>query len=154
MNSVKIQKKRGDTMKARLIRGEMRSDAEIHVERKTNFRKSDLHGHDFYELDIIAAGDADTTVNGKPTRATAYTVFFMTPEDFHAYPTGESLDILNVQFYGGAVSDEILLPLIDAGKRVFKLEKDTFAILTQAFALMESAKEEEILCRLLEVILL
>ena len=146
-------------MKARLINTDFIHASGICVTRKKVIRTCDLHGHNFFELDIITGGNAPTVLNGAPMEATPGTVFFLTPEDFHEYPTGAPLSILNIQFTGGAVGEAILYALTASRRRAFSLPQTDMEIISDLFSLMEkllSEKEntEKQLSRLLEVLLL
>lgn len=146
-------------MQPRLIKLNLQGPAAVSVTRKSSFHLCSLHGHDFFELDIITAGSAATALNGDRLTASAGTVFFLTPEDLHEYPTDGKIDILNIQFQGKVVSDDVLRPLTESGSRVFSLDEDTMTAFTSVCALLEAHCADknpsaEILCRLLEIILL
>lgn len=146
-------------MQPRLIKKNFENGKAVFTERKRNLHTSLLHGHDFYELDIITAGNASTTLNGDSLTASAGTVFFLTPEELHDYPTREGIDILNVQFQGRLVSNTVLRPLVESGHRAFFLREDTFRSVEGVFELLEKqtsspTPSEDILSRLLEILLL
>ena len=146
-------------MQARMIRRLFKDEAAVSVKRTPQFHTCALHGHGFYELDIVIGGSAPSTLNGNLYTACAGTVFFLTPEDLHDYPTAEKIDILNIQFQGCAVSNAVLRALIDSKCRSFVLESAAFRSVCDVFPLIEEQlnavrPNAEILARLLEVILL
>ena len=146
-------------MQPRLIRPSFQRGAAVCVQKKVGFHSCNLHGHDFYELDIITAGKAPTTLNGDALTASAGTVFFLTPEDIHDYPTKDKIDILNIQFQGRFISDAVLRPLTESGSRVFQLDGDTLRSVTEIATILEkhcAAQDPsaDILCRLLEITVL
>ena len=113
-------------MKTKLIRGTFDDSIGIEVTKKDNFGESELHGHDFYELDIIVGGENVTRLNREEINVKRGDVFFMTPEDFHDYSDGGSLDILNLHFAEDFISKELLFSLVSCGKRYFSLSDDHF----------------------------
>ena len=143
-----------------LIKSSFQGSATVSVTRKPHFRATGLHGHDFYELDIITAGSIPATLNGNCLTASAGAVFFLTPEDMHDYlPADEEIDILNIQFQGKFVSDAVLHPLVESGKRVFVLEGEALRSFEAICNLLEmycntKNSSAEILWRLLEAALL
>lgn len=143
--------------KARLAKSEFDEGASVSVTRKRNFLSSSLHGHDFYELDIIISGATNTAINGKRLLAKPGDIFFMTPTDFHEYT--DSFDIYNVQFTGEAVSAEILERFIEAKQPIYSPGKDCFEKILRTVNLMDEIAKSvkssnDILTKLLEAILL
>lgn len=146
-------------MQTRLANKDFGVDTPISARRSMNFDASTLHGHDFYELDIIIGGKVSSTLNGKPVVAQKGVVFFLTPEDFHEYLGDGEVDILNLQFFGDALSSSILQQITEKKSRVFNLEQSIFNTLEPIFSAIElNIKRGEgampICSRLLECILL
>ncbi|MBQ9084654.1 MAG: helix-turn-helix domain-containing protein [Clostridia bacterium] len=145
--------------RTRLAAKEFRDGLDIHVRRTKNYHACSLHGHDFYELDIVILGSIPTTVNGDKQIANLGTVFFLTPDDMHEYPSNTSCDILNIQFTEGAVSTDILQTLTDLGKGRFELgESDLDLIMTIAATMQRiqrgGSENQRMMRNLLETILL
>ncbi len=145
--------------RTRLAYKEFRDGLDIHVRRTKNYNACSLHGHDFYELDIVILGSIATTVNGDRQTANIGTVFFLTPDDMHEYPSNTSCDILNIQFTEGAVSTDILHAITDLGKERFELSEPnldiTMAIATTMQKIQTGGTENQRMMRnLLETILL
>ncbi len=146
-------------MQTRLANKDFGVDTPISARRSTHFDASTLHGHDFYELDIITGGRVSSTLNGKPVVAKKGIVFFLTPEDFHEYLGDGEVDILNLQFFGDALTSSVLQQITERKSRTFVLEESVFATLEPIFsAIEENVKRGErampICSRLLECILL
>ena len=144
---------------SRLVKSGFRNGVNILIEQKPDFSLCTLHGHDFYELDIILGGCAPTTLNGREAMAQAGTVFFLSPADFHDYPTAAPLDICNIQFAEDMVSAELLMRLTDSQSRLYRPDEASFAEINRLTAIMQGLSAAnvvnvEILTRLLECILL
>jgi len=142
------------TNHARLINSEWCNTSGIHVRRKTLKSYCSVHGHDFYELDVVLNGRAATHLNGHDHTAESGTVFFLTPEDFHDYPEGKPLEFYNVHFIEDAVSSDLLQRLSISKNRLFKPSPERFALLCTFIDAMLEEQDEELLCRLLECVLL
>lgn len=144
-------------MKARLICEEFPTASDILPQRKTDVRSCDLHGHNFYELEIIVAGEAPVVFGGEEMIARRGTAFFLTPEDFHEYPSKSPLALLNIQFSGGAVQSDLLLALTSSARRIFSLSPDDLTTVCELFSLIErlsATGDTERPRRLLEALLL
>ena len=114
-------------MKTRLIVSSFEKKSGINVETKKGFKASELHGHDFYELDIILDGINRGRLNRKEIQISKGDVFFLTPEDFHEYYSDGSLDILNVQFVSDVISNEVFSRLVNSSLRHFKPSEKSFS---------------------------
>ncbi|MGO4269429.1 AraC family ligand binding domain-containing protein, partial [Paenibacillus sp. TAF58] len=74
-------------------------------------RSHDLHGHDFFEMEIILAGRGTQVLNGEPSILEPGTVYLLTPVDFHtilpdpAFP----LRLINVKFTEEWLDEELRL---------------------------------------------
>lgn len=146
-------------MKTRLAKKEYASDTSISVKRTVDLGNCSLHGHDFYELDIITGGTATATTNGRSEPSGRGMVYFLTPEDFHEYSEADCLSVFNVQFYGDDVTSTLLRSLVCTDLRTFKLSAESFDTVCELFSIMErlSSTSEliaDIMPRLLESILL
>ncbi|WP_168123282.1 helix-turn-helix domain-containing protein [Paenibacillus sp. HB172176] len=64
-----------------------------------------LHGHDFYEIFIVTAGQCTHNINGEVQILTEGDMVFIRPEDRHGYDLFEGGDcqFLNVNFYNEVV---------------------------------------------------
>ncbi|MBQ8689304.1 MAG: AraC family transcriptional regulator [Clostridia bacterium] len=146
-------------MKTRLAKKEYTGSTSISIKRSDELRDCSLHGHDFYELDIITGGEAVATTNGKSEKARRGAVYFLTPEDFHEYSDTRRFSVINVQFFGDDVSSTLLRSLVDAECRAFALTESNFDTVCDLFGIMErlggqSGLTTDIMPRLLESILL
>ncbi len=145
-------------MKARLAQKEYGYGSGISLKTSDSLGNCSLHGHDFYEIDIITDGKAETVINGKGEVAERGAVYFMTPEDFHEYRELEPLMVLNIQFFGDDVSSTLLRPLADTEKRSFFPDDDAFLLICDLFSVMQRStaigvEASQILSRLLESLL-
>ncbi len=143
----------------RLVTSNFLNGVNILVEKKLEFNNCSLHGHDFYELDIIIGGSATTTLNGKTKLAKTGTIFFLSPEDFHDYSSDEKLDIYNIQFTEDVVSSGILERIANSKNRIYIPDEKCFKSICVLAMAMEDiytngSANIEILSRLLECILL
>ena len=145
-------------MKARLAQKEYGYGSGISMKTRDSLGDCTLHGHDFYEIDIITDGKAETLINGKDETAERGAVYFMTPEDFHEYRERKPLKVLNIQFFGDDVSSTLLRPLADGEKRSFFPDEDAFMLICDLFSVMQRSaavggEASQILPRLLESML-
>lgn len=144
---------------ARLAASEFDKNSNISVRESNSFPGSTLHGHDFYELDIILSGSTDTVLNGKPFIAERGVIFFLTPADFHKYAYEDGFDLYNIQFTSDAVSSDLLTRITQNSIRVHKVDEDRFDKICRMFSVMKDlykkdSSDAEIIPRLLECILL
>ena len=145
--------------RTRLAKSEFSSDTNISVRKSTNFHGSTLHGHGFYELEIITAGTADTVLNGTAHKITRGAIFFISPADFHNYTECASFCLYNIQFTADIVSGSMIEQLVNSKKRLYRPSESRFEELISLVTLMErlilgGLLDTEILARLLESILL
>lgn len=61
----------------------LRPDAAARVMRP-RLRDVDVHWHDYYELSLVVAGEAEHVVNGEPRTIRAGSAFLLSPADFHS----------------------------------------------------------------------
>ena len=145
--------------RARLAAREFDKDTNISIRKRDDFKGSTLHGHDFYELDIVIAGNAQTSINGKLAEVNPGCIFLMTPADFHEYSLGQGFDLYNIQFTGDVISNSILERFISSKTRKFSPDSEQFRNITRFVFAMEKLNKNdeisvEIATRLLECILL
>jgi AraC-like DNA-binding protein len=144
--------------KARLAASEFNKNSNISINERIGFRQSTLHGHDFYELEIITAGEAASRLNGKDADARRGTVFFMTPADFHEYSSSEGFNIYNIQFTADAISSDILERMVNGKKSIFRPKEDIFDKICKIAAivleLFNSGANHNVITHFFECILL
>jgi AraC-like DNA-binding protein len=145
-------------MKTRLIVSSFEEDLGINVELKKEFKVSELHGHNFYELDIILDGKNKGKINRKEIEISKGDVFFLTPEDFHEYYEQGSLDILNIHFASDTISKEIFSKVVNSSLRHFHPSEKSFSEISRLgkllYELFTDGSDKEILSRLVECLLL
>lgn len=144
--------------KARLAASEFDKNTNISVRESISFHGSTLHGHDFYEIEIIKSGSTLSKLNGKDAVAESGTVFFMTPADFHEYEFCQGFDLYNIQFTAEAISSKILERLVSEKARSYQPNEKIFGKMCKLSSVMLELFTEganpEILTRLLESLLL
>ncbi len=145
-------------MKTRLVESFLDKDIGLDIRLKSGFSESALHGHDFYELDLILGGENRTCINREDMICSRGNVFFLTPEDFHEYGEDGRLDILNIHFTEDLISDEVLGMTVNSGLRCFKIGEKHFVEMERLSRLLLSQYQDgagvDILSRLLECLLL
>lgn len=144
-------------VKARLAASEFDKNTNVNVRRSTAFPGSTLHGHDFYELDIITNGNSYTLLNGKRYELAPGTIFFMTPTDFHEYEYLTGFDLYNIQFTNDAISSELLEVTVKLKQNVFNPDEKSFNEIIRLVSVMYDLNQSdlsEIQTRILESILL
>lgn len=152
-------KKRIAFIKTRLAKKEYEDTVGISISKRYGFGTCTLHGHDFYELDIIAGGKAPITFNGKADIAERGKVYFLSPEDFHEYPTQDKKDILNIHFAIDAVSSNVIQPILESKNRIYTPTAECFENISRIVDIMLKLDSEDrcnagIMSRLLESVLL
>lgn len=69
-----------------------------------------LHGHNFYELEIVTEGGCRECVNGEYVEVSAGDVYILTPNDYHNYilpESGGQVKIHSIRLYFSLVSDHV-----------------------------------------------
>ena len=67
-------------------------------------RHTEMHWHDFYELEICTMGSGTTCLNGKNYEYKKGSVFFITPTDVHSYSPKEYTEFLHISFNSNCLS--------------------------------------------------
>lgn len=143
---------------ARLATCEIKKNADISVRESLSFPGSTLHGHDFYEIEIITSGKTETTINGIKKTASKGSVFFLTPADFHEYSYSGNFGIYNVQFTSDAIPSEILYKITESNVRSFDTISTCFNEILGIFSVMKklnaNAQNRFIVSKLIECVLM
>lgn len=145
--------------RTRLAAREFSKNRNISISKREGFPGSTLHGHDFYELDIIVSGTVNAVTNGEGHVMRARDIAFMTPADFHEYKFDAPFDLYNIQFTADAISEVISTEIFKMQSRIFTLSERDSKKIFAAVELMkefdaENVKNTGILSRMLECILL
>lgn len=146
-------------MSVRFAQKEFDDIKNICIQKNKGFKRSKLHGHDFYEMEIIFGGSTPTAINGHSLNVSAGTVLFMTPEDFHVYPGSGEFDLYKIQFTEAMVSDDVLRLLVDCKERYYTPSQKSFEYICTMLELMLEIDRcdpdhTDIKTRLLESVLL
>lgn len=145
------------TNQTRLAESEIDINTSVSVTLRDGITGVTIHGHDFYELEIIAEGEIHTVYNGKELLAVRGDVFLMTPQDLHEYSGGKGVSIYKLQFNGDAIPDPLRMKIIDMKSRHLHPSDE---VLSETVTLLSAMQGEAvrrsavISARLLECVLL
>ena len=77
------------------------------------------HWHDFYELEIVLAGEGIASVNGKVYPMSKGSLFFITPTDFHSFTSYDStMEILNLGFASSCIEASNFSDMLSFSERI------------------------------------
>ena len=142
----------------RFAQREFTNENSISITRNDSLPGSTLHGHDFYELEIITGGYAKTTLNGKGASVEGGSVIFLSPADFHEYTECENFGLYKIQFTSDAVAGAVLERVLSSPKNLFIPSEKHFEEIKSIAEVMFKTRDEDIssemLTRLLECILI
>jgi AraC-like DNA-binding protein/mannose-6-phosphate isomerase-like protein (cupin superfamily) len=104
------------------------SDAGVRVMRP-ELSDVDVHWHDYYELSLVTAGEAEHVVNGQVRSLTPGQAFLLSPADFHELRVrrGESLECYNVVLEPGLVERHLASLTTPSGGFDLPWHTDDFA---------------------------
>ena len=71
------------------------------------------HSHDFFEIEYICKGNGKHILNGEEYQFKEGNVYFLTPEDIHAFYPETDVTIYNVMFTEDFLSPKAVLPAIE-----------------------------------------
>jgi AraC-like DNA-binding protein/mannose-6-phosphate isomerase-like protein (cupin superfamily) len=111
---------------------------------RPQLRNVDVHWHDYYELSLVLAGQAEHVVNGEPRTIRPGSAFLLSPADFHAIrPTGgERLTCYNTVIDPGVMERQLSAlgsPAIDG----FPWQTDDFADAEPDFRRLQAEFEQQ-----------
>lgn len=83
-------------------------------------RFHDLHGHEFFEMEIILSGRGTQILNGEPSMLIPGSVYLLTPVDFHTIipDPGFPLRLINLKFTEEWLDEELRLYLFRQTNRL------------------------------------
>ncbi|CAN7423733.1 AraC family transcriptional regulator [Paenibacillus sp. LjRoot56] len=83
-------------------------------------RFHDLHGHEFFEMEIILSGKGTQILNGESSRLIPGSVYLLTPVDFHTIipDPGFPLRLINLKFTEEWLDEELRLLLFSQPNRL------------------------------------
>ena len=145
------------TNRTRLAESEIDINTSVSVTLRDGITDVTIHGHDFYELEIIAEGEIRTVYNGHELLATRGDVFLMTPQDLHEYSGGVGASIYKLQFNGDAIPDALRMKIIDMKSRRLHPSDEVLSETVSLLAAMQGEavrRSAVISARLLECVLL
>ena len=132
----------------------------LDILKKVYSRKSLVHWHDYYELEVICGGSGNYRVNGKEYELVPMSAYIVTPKDFHEVE-GRELVLYNLAFNSSMVSLELINRLENCSNdTVVLFEKERFSEIECILELMlfeysqRKTDRDEALCSLLEYLLI
>lgn len=64
-----------------------------------------IHWHSYFEIEIVISGTGKYVINDVAYDIDGYNMFFMTPTDFHCVKVDSPLEVINISFDDGMISD-------------------------------------------------
>ena len=97
-----------------------------------------LHWHNYFELEIILSGSGTHILNGVRYPITKGSAYLLTPTDFHAMESDNTIRLVNISFTEEILTEKMLSGLISAGTgKVFQLNDEDYRRLTMAAQLLQ-----------------
>ena len=97
-----------------------------------------LHWHNYFELEVIISGSGTHILNGIRYPITKGSAYLLTPTDFHAIETDETIRLINISFTEEILTEKMLSSLISAGtSKVFHLTGEDYRRVTMAVQLLQ-----------------
>ena len=103
---------------------------------------SKLHWHDFFELEIVVAGNGLHTLNDKQYEISPGSTYLLTYNDFHLLNALSDLKVLNIAFVSNAVSKELLQAVSTGG--ISLLGSSELDSVTERLELLEHTKNKDV----------
>ena len=123
--------------------------------------ESELHSHEFYEIELTISGVAEEYVNGDHFIKKRGTATVCTPMDFHSFSVSEDMDIVNILFSDRCLPEGISNQIFSKDtQRVFVLSEEKTNDLISLSKILDSIKnynqtsKEELSKSVLDTILL
>lgn len=104
----------------------------------TNFP---LHTHDYFEMEIIISGNAETVLNGSPLHLSRGSAHILSPADVHNLTITRPLEIYKIMLLADWVSEETLYKLMDNLGTVHFSEDELNDIIPILNLLLKESKE-------------
>lgn len=97
-----------------------------------------LHWHNYFELEVILSGSGTHILNGVRYPITKGSAYLLTPTDFHAMESDNTIRLVNISFTEEILTEKMLSGLISAGTgKVFQLNDEDYRRLTMAAQLLQ-----------------
>ena len=128
----------------------VRSDHEfqngnLEIRKKKKFPDgTDLHWHDFYELEVITGGEGLYYINGVEHPLKRGSAYLVSPVDFHLIKG--DLELCNISFKETAVSPDVLervLSIETSG--VVTFDEDELCLMEKGFEMLLAESEKDAL---------
>lgn len=127
----------------RVPKEHIRQKERIELRHETFSDSFETHWHEFYEMELICAGNCDYVVNGVSHHAVAGDLFFLTPVDFHSVRIAQSVTILSLKFDGQQMDDKLLFALVRNEARRMRFSGDSLAELHGLLGMIERECERQ-----------
>lgn len=96
-----------------------------------------VHWHHHFEIELILSGVGICGINGEEYALSDFSLFFLTPTDFHSFRTEGAVSLINLSFDEMVLSGEELGMLLSPGMtRAYSLDTDEKERLTAAARLL------------------
>lgn len=96
-----------------------------------------VHWHDHFEIELILAGKGACGINGKDYNIPEYSLFFLTPTDFHSLTPQGAVTLVNISFDETVLSGQELGALLSpAMARAYPLDPEEGELLSAAARLI------------------
>lgn len=94
-------------------RKEYLTDQSITVQKRRVQNCYTAHFHDFFEIEYICKGNGRHILNGEEYQFKEGDVYFLTPEDIHAFYPETDITLYNIMFTEDFLSPKAVLPAIE-----------------------------------------
>ena len=103
-----------------------------------------VHWHHHFEAELILSGEGVCGINGEEYALSDFSLFLLTPTDFHSFRTAGPVSLINLSFDETVLSGEELgMLLSDKTRRAYALAPDEHERLTAAARLLVYECETE-----------
>ncbi len=123
-------------MGARMVRKKFPVGQNYIKNHKVNHPPVNRHWHDCYELEIVLAGSGITLCNGRQYVVQRGMISLLSPMDLHEFTDCSQLELLNIQFSGGDIDNELLKHFSDAEENVAYADESTLAQMQSLFQML------------------
>lgn len=116
-----------------------------------------IHGHDFFEIELILGGYGESTINGENVILKRGRINFMTTRDFHDirnYNQEDRLYLANIRFKQSILNPVILKKIFDVNQTLtFQLSKEETEFMDSVMHVMESTYNDGVMDSISELML-
>ncbi len=92
---------------------------QISVSRRELSKDFKNHWHEYFEIEIILSGSGRQVLNGKEYPMLRGSAYLLRPTDFHEIRVDSKMELYNVVFSAGLLSDELLQVILNEDNNMF-----------------------------------